>query len=98
MSGRFSDAELESFSIDPREPAGLARCPWCGADIVLGVRKDSRNVSLAHSGHRDPTDPTGTRYVSGCEPFVHALGQVDVMRILVNAGARFTKLVPNAGG
>jgi hypothetical protein len=94
MPGRFTDAELESFQIDPREPAGLARCPWCGQDIVLGVRKDTRNVSLAHAGHRDPTDATGTRFISGCDPFVHALGQPDVIRRLMAAGARFEKLVP----
>jgi hypothetical protein len=93
MAGRFTDAELASFSIDPQEPAGLARCPWCGQDIVLGVRKDTRNVSLAHAGHRDPTDLTGTRYVSGCDPFLDALGHDDVIKRLYNAGARFQRLV-----
>jgi hypothetical protein len=93
MAGRFTEAELETLQIDPHEPAGLARCPWCGQDIVLGVRKDSRNVTLAHAGHRDPTDPTGLRWISGCAPFVEALGYDDVIRRLVDAGARFEKLV-----
>jgi hypothetical protein len=92
--GRFSDAELESFSIDPREPAGLARCPWCGQDIVLGVRKDTRNVSLVHAGHQDPTDPTNTRFVTGCEQFARVVRLPDVMQQLHNAGTRFQRLVP----
>lgn len=94
MPGRFTEAELDTMQIDPKEPAGLARCPWCGQDIVLGVRKDSRNVSLAHAGHRDPTDASGTRFISGCNPFVEALSHDDVIQRLVNAGARFQKLVP----
>lgn len=94
MAGRFTEAELESFSIDPREPAGLATCPWCGQDIVLGVRKDTRNVTIAHSAHKDPTDPSGTRFISGCDPFVAALSRPDVVGFLHRSGCRFAKLVP----
>jgi uncharacterized C2H2 Zn-finger protein len=93
MAGRFTEAELEALQIDPRESAGLARCPWCGQDIIIGVRKDTRNVTLAHGGHRDPTDASGTRFITGCDPFVDALKQDDVLARLYNAGARFRKLL-----
>jgi hypothetical protein len=93
-NGRFTQAELETLSIDPRESAGIARCPWCGQDIIIGVRKDTGNITLAHAGHRDPTDPTGTRYISGCDAFMEALQHDDVIRRIYNAGGRFQKLVP----
>lgn len=92
MSTPLTEAQLESMQIDPREPAAIARCPWCGQAVVLGVRKDTRNVMLAHAGARDPTDPSGTRYVSGCDPFVDALGKDDVIKRIYSAGARFQKI------
>lgn len=94
MPSRFTEQELESFYLDPREPPGLARCPWCGGDIVLGVRKDTRNLSIAHQAHPDPTDSTGTRFVSGCEQFLAVLGHNDLFQCLFSAGARFQRLVP----
>lgn len=92
--GRFSDQELETLSIDPRQPAGLSRCPWCGLDLVLGVRKTNGNVALAHQAHQDPTDPSRTRWISGCEAFLAVSKETDVMRRLYNAGARWQRLVP----
>ena len=95
---RFIDEELEKFIIDPREPAAWSRCPFCGADIVMGVRKDTRNITLAHSAFRDPSDASGTRYVSGCDRFTQALSRVDVIEYLFQAGARFQKLVSEGPG
>jgi hypothetical protein len=92
MSGQFSREELEQLRLDPYEPAAIARCPSCGEDIVIGVRSDTRNISLAHAGHRDPTDATGTRWISGCDLFVEAMRYADVLKRLYNAGARFARL------
>lgn len=92
---RFSDAELESFLIDPREPASFAPCPFCGRDIVLGVRKETRNVCLAHAAYKDPTDATGLRYLSGCEPFTTMVARnpLDFLRACKSHGVRWERLV-----
>lgn len=92
MTEHFSREDLQELSIDPYEPAAIACCPWCGEDVVIGVNDKSRNITLAHKGHRDPTDTTGTRWVSGCNPFMQALKGDDVIRRLYDAGARFQKL------
>lgn len=92
--GRFTDEQLESFMLDPREPASVAVCPFCGGDVVLGVRKESRNVCLAHQAHKDPTDASGTRFVSGCEPFTTMVAQnpLDFLRACKSRGVRWERL------
>lgn len=95
--GRFTEAELQTLDLDLSESAGIARCPFCGLDMILGVRKATRNVTLGHQGHADPTDPTGTRFISGCPAFAEATRHPDVMRRLQLAGATWHKLQPQNG-
>lgn len=80
---------LESFAFDPSEPIYVARCPFCGLDLVLGVRKDNGHASLAHSSYPDPDDPTKTRHLTGCEKFNALAHANDVLPQLHRAGARW---------
>jgi len=81
--------ELDSFALDLREPIYVARCPFCGLDIVLGVRKDNGHACLAHSSHPDPNDPTHTRHMTGCEKFNLICRGADVIPRLHREGARW---------
>jgi hypothetical protein len=81
--------QLESFQFNPAEPLYIARCPFCGLDLMLGVRKDNGHASIAHSSHPDPNDKTHTRYMTGCERFNALVGVPDVLPRLHREGARW---------
>jgi hypothetical protein len=83
---------LDSFALDPREPVSMARCPFCGLDLVLGVRKDNGHAALAHSSHPDPSDPTHTKHKTGCDRFNAIAREPDVLRRLHREGARWKML------
>lgn len=89
---RFQGAELDHLNIDPREPFAWSDCPFCGRVIVLGVRKGTRNVSLAHHAE---TGPDGS-VILGCEPFsqVTAVNPLDFLRLCKSAGKRWTQETP----
>jgi hypothetical protein len=93
MGGRFTEAQLESFYINPRRPAVRAVCPFCGGELVMGHRKDTGNISLAHDAVPDPLHPG--QHVAGCEVFqqIASRNVVEFLRLLQSRGVRFEKLV-----
>ena len=100
MPNRLTDAQLEQFMLDPREPCHVATCPYCGSIVVLGVRKVSEgkgNACLAHEAVQDPLDPTHTKYTSGCAPFAEMTsgtgGAVSFLRACKVRGIHWEKFV-----
>jgi hypothetical protein len=83
------DAQLDAFKFDLSEPIYMARCPFCGLELLLGVRKDNGHAALAHSSHPDPNDPTHTRHITACERFKAIAGNTDVIPRLHREGARW---------
>lgn len=93
MPGRFDDAALEAFAINPRRPSAWATCPCCGGQLVMGYRKDTGSLSLAHDTLPDPAHP-GV-HLAGCAPFreIAARNVVEFLRICQSRGVRWQKLV-----
>jgi hypothetical protein len=93
MGQRFTDEQLEAFYIDPTRPTTWATCPHCGGLLVMGYRKDTGNLSLAHESYPDPERP-GAHW-PGCEPF-RALCErnpVEFLRLCKSSGVHWQKLV-----
>lgn len=93
MPQRFTDAELEAFAIDPRQPSAMAVCPFCGLELVLGYRKDTGNLSLAHASFPDPTRPG--EHIAGCDPFrdIASRNGVEFLRLCKSRGVHWQRLV-----
>jgi hypothetical protein len=89
---RFTASELEQFAIDPTRRAYWGTCPWCGLTIVLGHRKDTGNVCIAHEGFPDPMQQGAM--LCGCEVFreLASTNQVELLRLLRTARLRLQPL------
>jgi len=92
QNGTVTLPKLAQFQFDPREPIYRARCPFCGLDIMMGVRKDNGHSAIAHSSHADKDDVTRTRHVTSCEGFKFLLTQADVLPRLHKLGARWERV------
>lgn len=90
MPGRFTERELDAFSIDPRKPGGWCVCPFCGGLVVDAHRRDNGNRTIAHETLPDPTRP-GAR-LSGCEAY-RRVDLLDFLRLLKSQGVEWKKLV-----
>ena len=88
-----SDLEKQFF-VDPARSWAYGRCPHCGGAIVLGHRKDTGNLTLAHSAIPDPLHP-GQAFL-GCEPFreLAPVQGTEYLRTLRSQGFRFLKVGP----
>lgn len=86
---RYSDAQLKAFAFDMRMPIKWAKCPFCGGELVTGVRLDTRNLCAKHSGIPDPDNEGG--YVNACERFreVASRSIVEWARLLRAAGVQW---------
>lgn len=90
QNGTQLKKDLESFKFDPGEPIYRARCPFCGLDLMMGVRKDNGHAAIAHSAHPDPGDPM--RHVTACQGFQFLLTQADLLPRLERLGAKWQRI------
>lgn len=86
-NGTVSLPKLAQFQFDLAEPIYRARCPFCGLDIMMGVRKDNGHSAIAHTSHVDPKDVTQTARVTSCAGFQFLLTQADIIPRLRKLGA-----------
>lgn len=90
---RFSDAELERFFLDPRQPCTWAICPFCGGTMVMGYRKDraaGASLVLAHTAvrHADGAATACEKWDAHQGPLIGAF-----VKLLRAASVRFRPLV-----
>jgi hypothetical protein len=89
---RFTAKQLDSFHIDPRQPASWMTCPFCGGTLIIGIRKDTGRWSLAHTAVDDPLNPGQPH--AGCVRFVEHMPERvgEFLKLLRAAGAKFRSL------
>lgn len=90
--GIFDDSNLRAMNFVPSDSLH-ARCPWCGGDLVLGRRKDTGAMALAHSVLTDKSRPQ-TEYIAGCDRFRDLVqaDQAEFFRLLRTHHVRWTRL------
>lgn len=90
----FTEQQLETFFIDPRRSWAWGICPFCGGTLLLGHRRDTGNLALAHSAVPDPTVPGA--HLAGCLRFAEltSTNMLEFLRLLKGSGFRWSEVNP----
>ena len=90
-------AEAIELGFNPRRTLVATRCPWCGADVVLGHRGNAGNVSLSHVRTQELSiEDAGKPLVEqgACARFtdLNLTRPVELLALMKKAGATWRKL------